>query len=52
LLQKLHTGVYRAGAGAWDVTILGTNRFEVNASGITVNGTGTFSGGVLGGIFT
>lgn len=46
------TGVYRAGAGAWDISILGTNRFEVNASGITVNGTGTFSGGVLGGVFT
>ena len=45
------TGVYRAGAGAWDISILGTNRFEVNASGITVNGTGQFSGGVLGGIF-
>jgi hypothetical protein len=50
--SETNTGVYRAGAGAWDVTILGTNRFEVNASGITVNGTGTFSGGVLGGIFT
>jgi hypothetical protein len=46
------TGVYRAGAGAWDISILGTNRFEVNASGITVNGAGTFSGGVLGGVFT
>lgn len=46
------TGVYRAGVGAWDISILGVNRFEVNASGISVNGTGTFSGGVLGGIFT
>ena len=50
--SETNTGVYRSGAGAWNITILGTNRFEVNASGITVNGTGTFSGGVLGGIFT
>ena len=46
------TGVYRSGAGAWNVSILGNNRFQVNASGIQVTGTGTFSGGVLGGIFT
>ena len=46
------TGVYRSGSGAWNVSILGTDRFEVNASGIEVAGTGTFSGGILGGIFT
>ena len=46
------TGVFRSGSGAWNVSILGTNRFEVNASGITVNGSGVFSGGILGGIFT
>jgi hypothetical protein len=45
------TGVYRAGTGTWDVSILGSNAFEVNASGISVVGTGTFSGGVLGGTF-
>ena len=45
------TGVFRAGSGAWNVSILGNNRFQVNASGIQVTGTGTFSGGVLGGIF-
>ena len=46
------TGVYRAGAGSWNVSILGTDRFEVDALGITVNGAGVFSGGILGGIFT
>jgi hypothetical protein len=50
--SETNTGVYRAGAGSFDITILGTNRLEVNASGITVNGTGVFSGGILGGIFT
>jgi hypothetical protein len=50
--SEVNTGVYRAGTGLWNVSILGTDRFEVNASGIDVNGTGTFSGGILGGIFT
>ena len=50
--SEVNTGVYRAGTGLWNVSILGTDRFEVNASGIEVAGTGTFSGGILGGIFT
>ena len=45
------TGIYRSGSGSFNISILGTNRAEVNASGITVTGTGTFSGGVLGGTF-
>jgi hypothetical protein len=50
--SESNTGVYRSGSGAWNVSILGTDRFEVNASGIEVAGTGIFSGGILGGIFT
>jgi len=45
------TGIYRSGAGSFNISILGTNRAEVNATGFTVTGTGTFSGGVLGGTF-
>jgi hypothetical protein len=45
------TGIYRSGSGAFNISILGTDRAEVNASGLEVTGTGTFSGGVLGGIF-
>jgi len=45
------TGIYRSGAGAFNISVLGTNRAEVNASGLEITGTGNFSGGVLGGIF-
>ena len=45
------TGIYRSGSGAFNISILGTNRAEVNASGLAVTGTGNFTGGVLGGIF-
>jgi len=45
------TGVYRAGAGQFDISILGVNRFALLSTGLTINGTGTFTGGVLGGTF-
>ena len=45
------TGIFRSGSGSFNITILGTNRAEVNASGLAVTGTGNFTGGVLGGIF-
>jgi hypothetical protein len=45
------TGIYRAGAGEFDISILGVNRFALLAAGLTINGTGTFTGGVLGGTF-
>lgn len=46
------TGIYRGSAGSFDVAVLGVNRLSVNASGISVNGTGTFSGGISGGVFS
>jgi len=45
------TGVYRAAAGEFDITVLGTKRMAVTASGVSITGTGTFSGGVSGGVF-
>jgi hypothetical protein len=45
------TGIFRSGSGSFNISILGTNRAEVNASGLAVTGTGNFTGGVLGGTF-
>jgi hypothetical protein len=45
------TGVYRAGAGQFDIAILGVLRAAVSATGLSVVGTGTFSGGVSGGTY-
>jgi len=46
------TGVYRAAAGEFDISVLATKIMAVTAAGISVTGTGTFSGGVSGGVFT
>ena len=45
------TGIYRATSGEFNISILGVKRLTVAATGISVVGTGTFSGGVLGGTF-
>ena len=45
------TGIYRAASGEFNTTILGVLRSTVSASGLAIVGTGTFSGGVLGGTF-
>jgi hypothetical protein len=45
------TGVYRPGAGQFSVSILGSQVLDIDSTGITVTGTGTFSGGVSGGVF-
>lgn len=50
--SEITTGVYRPGSGRFGVTVLGTQRLDVNASGISVTGTGTFSGGIAGGTFS
>jgi len=48
------TGVYRPASGEFGISILGVQRLDVTASGITVTGAGTFSGAVSGttGTFT
>ena len=46
------TGVYRAASGEFDISILGTKRLALTATGLEVTGTGTFTSGILGGTFT
>lgn len=50
--SETSTGVYRAGAGKFDIAVLGSKIVEVYSSGISVAGSGTFSGGIAGGTFT
>lgn len=45
------TGIYRPASGEFGITVAGTKRFGLTASGLTIDGTGTFTGGVLGGTF-
>ena len=49
--SETNTGLYRPGSGTLGISILGTNRLQVTATGLTINGTGTFSGGISGGTF-
>lgn len=49
--SETNTGVYRAGAGEFNTAILGVLRSTLSASGLSIVGTGTFSGGVAGGSF-
>ena len=46
------TGVYRPGAGELAISVLGTKRVGVTATGVTVTGSGTFTTGIAGGTFT
>jgi hypothetical protein len=46
------TGVYRPSAGNFGISVLGTQRVNVSATGVSVTGSGTFSGGIAGGTFT
>jgi hypothetical protein len=45
------TGVYRPSAGQLAVSVLGTKRLGVTATGISVTGSGTFTTGIAGGTF-
>ena len=49
--SETNTGVYRPGAGRFCITILGTKRFDLIATGLGITGTGNFTGGVTGGAF-
>ena len=46
------TGVYRNSAGQFNIAVLGVLRATFAAAGLTVAGTGTFTGGIAGGTFT
>jgi hypothetical protein len=45
------TGVYRGGAGQFDIAILGAQMFALSATGLEIPGTGNFTGGISGGTF-
>jgi hypothetical protein len=45
------TGIWRSGSGQFDITVLGVNKFNLNSTGLSIAGTGNFTGGVLGGTF-
>ena len=45
------TGIYRAASGEFDIAILGVNLFALTATGLNINGTGNFTGGISGGTF-
>lgn len=49
--SETNTGVYRPGAGQFGITVLGNLIADVNASGLDITGTGTFSAGISGGVF-
>lgn len=45
------TGIYRPGSGELGMSILGVQRLLLEAAGVTVTGSGTFTSGVSGGTF-
>ena len=49
--SEASTGVYRAASGEFNIAILGVLRSTLSASGLTINGAGTFTGGVSGGTY-
>ena len=46
------TGIYRSGGGEFAIAILATQRFRLSVTGLLITGTGTFTGGVSGGLFS
>ena len=49
--SETNTGVFRPGVGQFGITVLGNLIANVNANGLNVTGTGTFSAGISGGAF-
>ena len=49
--SETSTGVYHAATGQFNISILGVLRSTLSASGLTIEGSGTFSGGIAGGTF-
>jgi len=50
--SEASTGVYRPAAGQFAISVLGTNRFTLSATGLAIAGTGNFTSGISGGTFT
>lgn len=50
--SETSTGVYHAATGEFNIAILGVLRSTLSASGLTIAGSGTFTGGIAGGTFT
>jgi len=46
------TGLYRPAAGELGISVLGTKRVGITATGVSVTGSGTFTTGIAGGTFT
>ena len=46
------TGIYHAASGEFNTAILGVLRSTLSASGLAIVGTGNFTGGISGGVFT
>jgi hypothetical protein len=46
------TGIYRATSGEFNISILGVLRSTLSATGLAIVGTGNFTGGVSGGVFS
>lgn len=49
--SETSTGVYRPGSGEFGIAVLGLKRFGLTATGLTIDGTGTFLNGIQGGLF-
>jgi hypothetical protein len=45
------TGIYRSATAELAMAILGVNLFTLSSSGLSISGTGTFTGGISGGVF-
>jgi len=50
-LSEASTGMYYPGTGEVGLAILGIKKFGLTATGLTIAGTGTFTGGISGGVF-
>ena len=50
--NETNTGIWRSGAGEIDIAVLGVNRLALTATGLTIDGDGTFVNGISGGVFT
>lgn len=49
--SETNTGIYRPGAGSFGISVLGTGVVDVTSAGISVAGSGNFTGGISGGTF-